>query len=79
MPTITVSDQPLQLTSASGMDLFCLQRRIAPFTFSVGAVAFGAFVCIDLFACSQGLRTGSDRIVAGTIALWNLRLPIANG
>ena len=79
MPTITVSDQPLQFASARGMDLFCLQRRMVPFAFSVGAVASSAFVCIDLFACSQGLRAGSDRILPGTIALWNLRLPIANG
>jgi len=52
---------------------------MVPFAFSVGAVAFGAFVCLDLFACSQGLRTGGDRILADTIAFWNLRLPIANG
>jgi hypothetical protein len=79
MPTIAVVDQPLQLPSASGVNLFCLQRRMVPFAFPVGAVALGAFVCLDLFACSQGLRTGGDRILADTIAFWNLRLPIANG
>jgi hypothetical protein len=79
MPTIAVVDQPLQLPSASGMDVFCLQRRMVPFAFSVGAVSFGAFVCLDLFARSQGLQTGGDRILADTIAFCNLRLPIANG
>jgi hypothetical protein len=39
-------------TYASGTDLFCLQRRTVPFASSVGAVAFGKFVCIDFFACS---------------------------
>ena len=78
MPTIAVSDQPLQFASTSGMDLFCLQRRMVPFAFSVGAVAFDAFVSIDLFACSHGLRTRGDRILAGTIAFWNLTLPIAH-
>jgi hypothetical protein len=79
MPTICRGRSATPVPSASGMDLFYLQRRMVPFAFSVGAVAFGAFVCLDLFACSQGLRTGGDRILADTIAFWNLRLPIANG
>src|SRR5580658_3850109 len=78
MPTIAVGDQPLQFASASGMVLFCLQRRMVSFTFSVGAVAFGAFVCIDSFACRQGFRSRGDRILAGTIAFWNLTSPIAH-
>jgi hypothetical protein len=52
---------------------------MVPFAFSVGAVSFGAFVCLDLFGCSQGLRTGGDRILADTIAFWKLCLPLANG
>ena len=78
MPTIAVSQQPLQLAGAGGMDFSCLQRRMAPFAFSVGAVAFGTFGCVEAFARSQGFRTRGDGILAGAIALWNLFLPVAH-
>jgi len=79
MPTIAVSDQPLQFASASGMNLFCLQGRMVTFAFSVGAVALGTFGRVDFFTGSYGFRTGGDRIRAGTIATWHLLLPIAHG